>query len=133
MTKQIAGAKGPGLSFANPIGGELPNPDNTVYLASGGFIGNHPGSAKGEDTIPAWLAPGEFVVNADQTAKFLPVLKAINENRQPRYMAKGGYVSNVGDITVNVNGGSTNERVVRDIGHQLRREIRRGTIRLDGT
>jgi predicted nucleic acid-binding Zn-ribbon protein len=41
------------------------------YLADGGF-------AKGTDTLPAMLTPGEFVVNSAATKRFAPILEAIN-------------------------------------------------------
>ena len=30
-----------------------------------GFADAHPGAPKGSDTVPAWLTPGEFVVNRE--------------------------------------------------------------------
>ena len=53
--------------FAN--GGE-------VYLSKGERV---PGGPKGTDTVPAWLTPGEFVVNAKSTKQNLPLLRAIND------------------------------------------------------
>ena len=41
------------------------------YMASGGF-------AKGTDTVPAMLTPGEFVINRKATQEFGPLLSAIN-------------------------------------------------------
>ena len=41
------------------------------YMASGGF-------AKGTDTVPAMLTPGEFIVNRKATQTFGPLLSAIN-------------------------------------------------------
>jgi hypothetical protein len=49
-----------------------------------------------QDTVPAMLTPGEFVVNAKSTAANLPLLQAINNNQQS---STGNY--NVGGI-VNV-------------------------------
>jgi hypothetical protein len=40
-------------------------------FASGGF-------AKGTDTVPSMLTPGEFVVNSAATKRFAPLLDAIN-------------------------------------------------------
>jgi hypothetical protein len=40
-------------------------------FASGGF-------AKGTDTVPSMLTPGEFVVNKASTKRFAPLLQAIN-------------------------------------------------------
>lgn len=53
-----------------------------VYANDGMFVDYQP---KGTDTIPAMLTRGEYVVNADATAKNLGVLEAINKS-------KGGYI-----------------------------------------
>ena len=60
----------------------------------------HPGNPKGTDTVPAWLTPGEFVMNAEATRMYKPQIEAMNEQgkavqRQqggsiPSYHAKGG-------------------------------------------
>jgi SLT domain-containing protein/phage-related protein len=47
-------------------------------LATGGLL-NGPGTST-SDSIPAMLSDGEYVVNAKQTKKYLPVLNAINYN-----------------------------------------------------
>lgn len=67
-------------------------------------IPNHPGEPKGPDTVPAWLTPGEFVVNAEATRMFEPQIEAMNDagravQRQqggtiPEYKADGGGVDN---------------------------------------
>jgi TP901 family phage tail tape measure protein len=44
------------------------------YLAAGGFAQ----FAKGTDTVPAMLTPGEYVVNKASTKRFGPLLEAIN-------------------------------------------------------
>ena len=95
----------------------------TTYKAAGGFV------PKGTDTIPAMLSPGEFVVNARATRRFYGQLLAMN-NSVPRFADGGPVTTNnsttVGDIHI-----SANERMnVIELGNQLRREIRRGTIRL---
>jgi hypothetical protein len=93
------------------------------YFASGGY-------PRGSDTIPAMLSPGEFVVNAASSRKFASQLIALNAGVQPAYRNEGGSVTNVGDIHVNVNGGGTSRQTARDIANELRREIRRGTVKL---
>ena len=65
-------------------------------------IPNHPGKPKGPDTVPAWLTPGEFVVNAEATRMFEPQIEAMNDagkavQRQqggtiPQYKADGGQI-----------------------------------------
>ena len=52
---------------------------------------DHPGEPKGTDTVPAWLTPGEFVVNAEATEMFGPQIKQMNDIG--REMQKGGNVS----------------------------------------
>jgi TP901 family phage tail tape measure protein len=46
------------------------------YMATGGMAQ----FAKGTDTVPAMLTPGEYVVNRNATKKFGPLLSAINSN-----------------------------------------------------
>ena len=49
----------------------------------------HPGGPRGTDTVPAWLTPGEFVVNAESARRFGPLLQMINSARGGRqYKAK---------------------------------------------
>ena len=40
---------------------------------------DHPGDPKGTDTVPAWLTPGEFVVNKEATEMFGPTIKKMND------------------------------------------------------
>lgn len=47
------------------------------HLAGGGLV-NGPGTPTSDDVFAPWLSKDEFVVNAKQTAKHLPLLKAIN-------------------------------------------------------
>ena len=54
------------LPVFKSMGGMIPK-----YMASGGM-------ARGTDTVPAMLTPGEFVVNKNATQKFGPLLSAIN-------------------------------------------------------
>jgi len=90
-------------------------------FATGGHVGG--------DTVAAMLSPGEFVTNRAASRKFLPLLSAINSGSTR--MASGGAVTNnVGDVNVTVQGGNTSEATVRQIGNALRRELKRGNIRL---
>jgi len=62
----------------------------------------HPGNPKGTDTVPAWLTPGEFVMNAEATRMFEPQIEEMNNagravQRQqggsiPEYKAEGGSI-----------------------------------------
>jgi TP901 family phage tail tape measure protein len=59
-----------------------------IYAAKGQLVDYQP---QGTDTIPAMLTKGEFVVNAQSTAKNLPLLQAINKSRGGIvYLANGG-------------------------------------------
>lgn len=57
----------------------------TAGLAAGGSVGG----PRGTDTVPAWLTPGEFVINQKSAQKFGPLLEHINA----RGYADGGYIS----------------------------------------
>jgi hypothetical protein len=52
------------------------------YYAGGGMVKpshfSEGGFAKGTDTVPAMLTPGEFVINRDSSKNFAPLLSAIN-------------------------------------------------------
>ena len=86
------------------------------------------GGIASSDTIPAMLSPGEFVMNAKSTRRFYSQLHGMNSG-----FARGGTVNttNVGDIHIHgfKPSGNDSADVVR-LGRQLRREIRRGTVRL---
>ena len=102
-------------------------------FAMGGLIRHFDrgGHARGTDTIPAMLSPGEFVMNAGASRRFYSQLMSMNTGHQPAYRALGGPVTNagiVGDVTVNVGSGSKNTG--REVIHAINREIRRGTGRL---
>jgi TP901 family phage tail tape measure protein len=62
-------------------------PVTPQYLAEGGF-------AKGTDTVPAMLTPGEFVVNSASTKRFAPMLEAINSGSFRYSMPSGLRVPN---------------------------------------
>ena len=53
---------------------------------------DHPGDPKGTDTVPAWLTPGEFVVNKEATEMFGPAIKKMNDvGRQKQDQNKAMY------------------------------------------
>ena len=39
----------------------------------------HPGKPQGSDTVPAWLTPGEFVMNAEAARMFSSEIQAMND------------------------------------------------------
>ena len=59
---------------------------------NGADTSNHPGEPKGTDTVPAWLTPGENVVNAE--ASRLPgnqeKIDEMNEQGRAVQQAQGG-------------------------------------------
>lgn len=67
-------------------GGKIP-----LMNADGGYIAG-PGGPR-EDKILSWLSNGEYVVNAQDTAKNRPLLERINSGREPLPgFAAGGHV-----------------------------------------
>lgn len=98
----------------------------------GGLIKGYAGGGQvrdPRDNIPIMAADGEFMVNSEQTKKFLPLLEAINTGRLGpiKGFAGGGSVTNVGDIHITAQGNTADE-TMRDVGRKLRRELKRGTI-----
>ena len=100
IQQQMAGfAKGiSGLFTASNV-----TASNAAFVATtaatGGYI-QGPGTGT-SDSIPAWLSNGEFVMNAQATAKYLPLLKQMNENKFARGGLVGGSSVNNGvDIQV---------------------------------
>ena len=89
------------------------------------------GQIHGTDSVSALLSPGEFVVNAAASRKFYSQL--INMNAQGLSgFARGGPVSQttVGDINISMSSSGSTQTDGVAIGNVLRREIRRGRIRL---
>lgn len=87
------------------------------------------GLARGTDTVPAMLTPGEVVMNRNASQRFFSDLSRMNAGMKPLYRQAGGTVDNsvtVGDI--HIHGGKPNFSA-RDVARELQREIRRGTIR----
>lgn len=109
-------------------------------LAAGGRV-HGPGTAT-SDSIPARLSAGEYVVNAFSTARFLPLLEAINSLRGfaagglvPRGLgfAAGGLAPAGGGgspIYLQLPGGQTlgPMSASRDVTRQVFREVRLGNI-----
>lgn len=106
----------------------------TKYNAEFGFKGNNyfaTGGPVGTDTIPAWLSPGEYVVNARATAQNFNWLQAINAGARPRYYAEGGPVSQSQSFTNTFNVVSSNPNAqVNNIVGAIRRQISQGKATL---
>jgi len=99
----------------------IPEPVVPDTYARGGMVSSF-------DRVPSLLSPGEFVVNAKSARKFHSQLVGINSG-----MARGGSVSTttVGDVHIHgfQQSGSPDTDVVR-LGKRLRRQIRRGMVKL---
>jgi TP901 family phage tail tape measure protein len=72
----------------------IPKPMAPMMVSKGALVDFSP---RGSDTVPAMLTPGEYVINANATAKHLPLLEAINSNKYSKgeevsYLADGGSV-----------------------------------------
>jgi TP901 family phage tail tape measure protein len=72
------------------------------YMASGGL-------ARGSDTVPAMLTPGEFVVNKAAAQAYGPLLNSINESKYPSMLGSNGGMSNtpINNISASVSDNST--------------------------
>ena len=61
---------------------------------------DHPGEPKGTDTVPAWLTPGEFVVNKEATDIYGPIIEKMNDHgrkiqdMKPEYANEGKKIEN---------------------------------------
>ena len=65
------------------------------YHATGGIGGLHPGGPRGTDTVPAWLTPGEYVMQRKATQYYgEDFMEALNRQQVPRFFATGGSASN---------------------------------------
>ena len=76
----------------------------SVAAATGGYI-QGPGTGT-SDSIAARLSNGEYVVNAEQTARYRDILDAINAGNLNMY-AEGGYVTPVAQPVVPLSSDST--------------------------
>lgn len=76
-------------------------------LASGGPATPSKDNAKGTDTVPAMLTPGEFVVNKDATKKNRGTLEQINNGGKTQKKASGGRISYLAKGTPSGGGGGS--------------------------
>jgi TP901 family phage tail tape measure protein len=124
---------------ANDEAAKAPNSSNSGgsdgFNAVGGQVSFRAGGGttegRGRDTQMVGLQSGEHVSNVGATKNFLPELQAINAGNFVGGSAGGGGDTNItiGDINVTSNG-QVGSNTGRDIGHSLKREIRRGNLRL---
>jgi len=94
-------------------------PPDKIYYSRGGMIYASNGklidfSSKGQDTVPAMLTRGEFVVNKKATKNNLSLLKSINNGQNPDYFQNGGMIGSYG-AGGNSGGGRPSQSGVLDI------------------
>ena len=90
----------------------------TVSSEGGAVVG--PGTGTSDD-IPALLSNGEFVVNAQATARYRAVLEAMNGGGLPGF-ARGGLVGRA-DATGGPSGAGPGGRMVIELGEGLEARI----------
>jgi hypothetical protein len=97
-------------------------------FADGGLI-KGPGSGT-SDSILARVSNREFIVNAAQTSKYLPLLQAINDDNLPKFAEGGlvdtGAISRIGKVAVNTNKSKSsvvNISITGDISRQTKSTI----------
>lgn len=120
---KIEGALTRGAERLESAAARLSNAINPTNFATGG-------QARGTDTVPAMLSPGEFVVNRRSSQQFYSDLRAINAGQTPAYRSEGGSVTNVGDISISVNESTSPRQTGREVLNLLNREFRRGTSKV---
>ena len=118
-----ASAGGGGDEEHQALGGKI-----SAHYASGGFVHLAAGgAARGTDTVPAMLSPGEFVMNAQSTQRFYSQLVAMNA--APIHRAEGGPVP--GNVTfnggINITASPNPQSTAREVMQMIRREGRRGS------
>jgi len=63
----------------------------------------HPGMPIGTDTVPAWLTPGERVMNAEAERMYGPALEKMNEHGRAIQRAQGGTIPEYAAMGCKVN------------------------------
>lgn len=110
-------------SIYDAIKAALPTQQTPQYYAKGGPVGT--------DTVPAWLSPGEFVVNARAARSNFSWLQAINTHGNASRFANGGPVSQSQSFVNNFNVTSSNPNAqVGAIVGAIRRQISQGKATL---
>ena len=76
---------------------------------------DHPGEPRGTDTVPAWLTPGEFVVNAEAARMYGPEIEAMNNQGKAQQQMQGGSIPGMSSGGhVDYHGGPHHPDQVRD-------------------
>ena len=116
------------VAGANAAASNLPQgfrrPVTPATMATGGIVGG----VGNKDTEPALLTPGEFVINADASKKFAPLLAAINEGKIGKY-ADGRTQLSVGGRSFDVN--VPHQTTLRSVQERLERAFSMGAIEFE--
>lgn len=113
------------IAFMNEVNRRITNRQEQGEQAPRNALGGFP---SGRDHQLAWVNNREFIMNPQASATYKPILEAMNGLRVP---SRSSNTTNVGDISVTVNGGETSQQTIREIATGLRREIRLGRVKFD--
>ena len=109
----------------NWIGAKENNLDQPIAMASGGIVPSSAPNpdpsffvAKGSDTVPAILSPGEYVVNARATAANLPLLQNLNSGGAVKYLYRGGDLTAINPYYARLSGQSPGRGYINSRGRQ---------------
>ncbi len=94
----------------------------------GGFSYGGTVQGQGMDTMMAAVRAGETILSPGASRIFASQIRSAQNLASIPYGQSSNV--NVGDVNVYVSGSSSPEQTVRQIGQGIRREIRRGTLRL---
>lgn len=94
----------------------------------GGFSYGGTVQGQGMDTMLAAVRAGETILSPGASRIFASQIRSAQNLASIPYGQSSNV--NVGDVNVYVSGNSSPEQTVRQIGQGIRREIRRGTLRL---
>ena len=101
-----------GLQIAN-IQNQIDQLNSAQGFKEGGFVSGE-GTSK-SDSIPAFLSNGEFVINAEATKRFRPLLEMLNNDTQKRFQ-NGGFVMNTEYIpSTNIQNIFDDSRIIKEL------------------
>lgn len=145
IQKAIADAFADGTTVAQKIAGAAAIVSATASIVSnirsvslafrdGGYVTGEGGPR--DDKVLARLSAGEFVVNAPATSRNRPILEAMNQGRDysgpatssTKVSGGGGFVLQVGDINVSVEGSGDPQQDGQVIGQAVKEAIK-GVVR----
>lgn len=98
-------------------------------FAPGGFVSGLGGPRS--DMIPAMLSNGEFVMNANSTSRYLPLLNSLNQAGLDSYNKSPNGAANLGSnisIVVNPSPGMSETDLAHVVSRQLAFELRNGGL-----